>query len=34
MMFEIDKIEATDIDEPVDFTIAEILYKSLRKGTM
>lgn len=30
MMFEIDKIEAVDIDEPVDFTIAEILYKSLR----
>lgn len=30
LMFEIDKIEAVDIDEPVDFTIAEILYKSLR----
>jgi CMP-N-acetylneuraminic acid synthetase len=32
MMFEIDKIEAVDIDEPIDFTIAEILYKSLRMG--
>jgi CMP-N-acetylneuraminic acid synthetase len=34
LLFEIDKIEAIDIDEPIDFTIAEILYKSLRKGTM
>ena len=31
MMFEIDKIEAVDIDEPVDFTIAEVLYTALRK---
>jgi CMP-N-acetylneuraminic acid synthetase len=29
-MFEIDKIEATDIDDPEDFIIAEILYKELR----
>jgi CMP-N-acetylneuraminic acid synthetase len=28
-MFEIDKIEAVDIDEPQDFTIAETLYKLL-----
>jgi CMP-N-acetylneuraminic acid synthetase len=34
LMFEIDKIEAIDIDEPIDFTIAEILYKSLRKGNI
>ena len=26
-MFEIDKIESIDIDEPSDFTIAETLYK-------
>ena len=31
MMFEIDKIEAVDIDEPVDFIMAETLYK-LRKA--
>jgi CMP-N-acetylneuraminic acid synthetase len=30
MMFEIDKIEAVDIDEPQDFIIAEALYKQLR----
>lgn len=29
-MFEIDKIEAVDIDEPEDFIIAESLYKLLR----
>ena len=29
-MFEIDKIEATDIDDPEDFIIAETLYKELR----
>ena len=29
-MFEIDKIESTDIDEPEDFIIAEALYKLLR----
>ena len=29
-MFEIDKIEATDIDDPEDFIIAEMLYKELR----
>ena len=28
-MFEIDKIEAVDIDEPQDFVIAESLYKLL-----
>lgn len=31
LMFEIDKIEAVDIDEPQDFIIAEQLYKQLRK---
>ena len=31
-MFEIDKIEALDIDEPQDFVIAEQLYKQLRKN--
>ena len=30
LMFEIDKIEAIDIDEPSDFIIAETLYKSLK----
>lgn len=29
-MYEIDKIEAVDIDSPQDFTIAESLYKLLR----
>lgn len=29
-MFEIDKVEAIDIDEPQDFAIAEYLYKLLR----
>ena len=29
LMFEIDKIEAVDIDEPQDFIIAEALYKLL-----
>ena len=29
-MFEIDKIEAIDIDEPSDFIIAETLHKLLR----
>lgn len=29
-MFEIDKVEAIDIDEPQDFVIAEYLYKLLR----
>lgn len=29
-MFEIDKIESTDIDEPEDFVIAEALHKLLR----
>lgn len=29
-MFEIDKIESTDIDEPEDFVIAETLHKLLR----
>lgn len=29
-MFEINKIEATDIDDPEDFIIAETLYKELR----
>jgi CMP-N-acetylneuraminic acid synthetase len=29
-MFEIDKIESTDIDEPQDFIIAEALHKLLR----
>ena len=29
-MFEIDKLEAIDIDEPQDFIIAETLYKLLR----
>ncbi|MEH6536888.1 MAG: acylneuraminate cytidylyltransferase family protein [Psychroserpens sp.] len=29
-LFEIDKIEAVDIDEPQDFIIAEALYKLLR----
>jgi N-acylneuraminate cytidylyltransferase len=30
LMFEIDKIEAVDIDEPSDFIIAEALHKILR----
>jgi CMP-N-acetylneuraminic acid synthetase len=30
LMFEIDKIEAIDIDEPSDFIIAETLYKLLK----
>lgn len=29
-MFEIDKIEAVDIDEPQDFDIAEAIYKTIR----
>lgn len=29
MMFEVDKIEATDIDDPQDFVIAEVLYNQL-----
>lgn len=29
LMFEIDKIEAIDIDDPEDFKIAEIMYKEL-----
>lgn len=29
-MYEINKIEATDIDDPEDFVIAELLHKSLR----
>ena len=29
LMFEIDKIEAVDIDEPQDFIIAEALFKLL-----
>lgn len=29
LLYEIDKIEAVDIDEPQDFLIAETLYKSL-----
>jgi len=31
LMFEVDKIEATDIDEELDFTVAELLYKIMRK---
>ena len=31
LMFEIDKLEAVDIDEPQDFVIAEVLYGLLRK---
>ena len=31
-MFEIDKIEAVDIDEPQDFVIAEAIYKALNPG--
>ena len=31
LMYEIDKIEAIDIDEPEDFNIAEIMYKDLLK---
>jgi CMP-N-acetylneuraminic acid synthetase len=27
LLYELNKIEATDIDEPIDFTIAEALYK-------
>jgi CMP-N-acetylneuraminic acid synthetase len=30
LMFEVDKIEAIDIDEPSDFIIAETLYKLLK----
>lgn len=30
LMFEIDKLEAVDIDEPQDFVIAEVLYGLLR----
>jgi CMP-N-acetylneuraminic acid synthetase len=30
LMFEIDKIEAIDIDEPSDFIIAETLHKLLK----
>jgi len=30
LMFEVDKIEAVDIDEPQDFVIAEALYKLLK----
>ncbi len=29
MMFEVDKLEATDIDEPRDFTLAEVLYNQV-----
>ena len=32
-MYEIDKIEAIDIDEPEDFILAEIMYKELLKKT-
>lgn len=31
-LFEMDKLEAVDIDEPVDFTIAELFYKNLYKN--
>lgn len=31
LMFEVDKIEATDIDEPQDFIIAEALYNQIRQ---
>jgi CMP-N-acetylneuraminic acid synthetase len=30
-MFELDRLEAIDIDEELDFTVAEILYKLTRK---
>ena len=33
LMFEIDKIEAIDIDDPSDFIIAENLYKLLKQST-
>ena len=32
MMFEIDKLEAIDIDDPQDFLIAETLFKLLRQS--
>jgi len=28
-LFEMNKIEAIDIDDPIDFTIAETFYKTL-----
>jgi len=31
LMFEVDRLEAIDIDEPVDFELAEILYKMKNK---
>jgi CMP-N-acetylneuraminic acid synthetase len=31
LMFELDRLEAIDIDEELDFTVAEILYKLTRK---
>ena len=31
MMYEIDKLEAIDIDDPQDFQIAEVLYRLLRE---
>ena len=32
LMFEMEKIEAIDIDEEIDFTMAEILYEKYRKA--
>jgi len=34
VLFEIDKLEAVDIDEPQDFVIAEQLYRHLRMGLL
>ena len=31
LLFEIDRLEAIDIDEEIDFTLAELLYKLTRK---
>jgi len=31
LMFEMDRLEAVDIDEELDFTVAELLYKLTRK---
>jgi CMP-N-acetylneuraminic acid synthetase len=31
LMFEIDRLEATDIDEELDFLMAEFLNKHIRK---
>ena len=31
LLFEIDRLEAIDIDEEIDFTVAELLYKLTRK---